>query len=109
MQHKRGDSFDFLASIPPSLVDGYFAGWKVNAQIRTLKYDKLVDTLECEWVDPAVTRTLRLQKMETESWPVGEAIMDVQFTDPRQVPPYVISTTSQKLDIVRDVTSPLGK
>lgn len=106
MQHKRGDSFDLLANMPSSLGDGFFVGWDVSAQIRTLRYDKFIASLECEWVDPQTTRILRVQKISTETWALGEAIMDIQFTDPRQTPPYVISTSNLVVDITRDVTLP---
>jgi len=108
MQHKRGDSFDLLANIPSSLGDGYFVGWVVSAQIRTLQYDKFIAALDCEWVDNDTTRILRVRKLKTDDWAVGPAVMDIQFTDTRKTPPYVISTSNVAVDIVRDVTPPLG-
>lgn len=99
--HKRGDSFHRLASIPESFADGYFLGWTVSSQIRT-KPGKLVAELTCEWVDPATTRTLSLKALDTKAWAVGAVEMDIQFT--RSSDGFVLSTSTISFEIVKDIT-----
>lgn len=99
---KRGDSFDRLTNIPDAFVDGHFVGWTVTAQVRTAQYGKLLADLECAWIDPTTTRILSVKCLDTRSWIVGPAEMDIQFV--RDTDGYTISTSTIRFDIVRDVT-----
>lgn len=102
-QHKRGDSFDLLVTIPPQFADGYFAGHTVASQIRQQGADgAMVADLTCTWVDALTTRALRLQCLDTKAWPVGPAQFDVQFT--RTADGFVLSSTTAQIFIVQDVT-----
>ena len=100
---KQGDTFDYLTNIPATFADGYFVGWQVNAQIRAATSGTLIASLDVPWVVPATTRTLRLYKLGTSGWPVGQAEFDIQFTRPDG---YVMSTRTVSLTIVKDVTQP---
>lgn len=104
LPQKRGDSFDRLANIPDTFVDGYFVGWEVTAQVRTAKYEKLLADLECTWVDPVTTRILSVRALNTTTWEVGPAEMDIQFV--RISDGYTISTSTIKFEVVRDITRP---
>lgn len=99
---KRGDSFEYLATIPSDYPDGYFVGWIVASQIRTSKYQDLVADLECAWVDLVLTRVMKVSKIVTTDWPVGLAEMDVQFV--RTSDQTTISTDTIEVNIVKDIT-----
>lgn len=99
--HKRGDSFHRLASIPDTFADGYFVGWSVTSQIRT-KPGKLIADLACTWDDPTTTRTLSLKALDTTTWAVGPVEMDIQFV--RAVDGFVLSTSTIAFEIVKDIT-----
>lgn len=99
---KRGDSFEYLATIPSDYPNGYFVGWTVASQIRTAKYQDLVADLVCSWVDAVTTRTLKVSKIVTTDWPIGNAEMDVQFV--RTSDQTTISTDTIEINIVKDIT-----
>jgi hypothetical protein len=103
MEHKRGDTFDYSVTIPPTYPDGYFAGWAVACQIRDPRTGTLVADIAASWVDPATTRDLRLLKVDTSEWPLALLETDVQFTSPMDG--YRMSTTTAQVSIVRDVTT----
>lgn len=102
MTHKRGDTFDALAPIPDIFADGYFVGWVVTAQIRTAQYGRLIADLTCTWADDVTTRILHIQDFVTDSWEIGPAEMDIQFT--RTSDDYTMSTQTLKVMIVKDIT-----
>lgn len=106
LPHKRGDSFDRLANIPETFVDGYFIGWTVTSQVRTSQYGKLLANLDCSWVDSSTTRTLSVRSMNTSSWVVGTAEMDIQFV--RDSDGYTISTSTVSFEVVKDITREEG-
>ena len=99
--HKRGDSFDRIAEIPPWFPDGYFAGQTVKAQLRSRKTGEKIADFNCSWLDDATTRNLRLQKLDTTAWPTGEAELDVEFN---RTDGFVYSSSTAVLWIVADVT-----
>lgn len=104
MEHKRGDSFDYVTTVPDTFPDGYFAGWTVASQVRNPSSGALIANLEPSWVDPDTTRQLRLLKIDTSTWPVGKAEFDVQFT--RTSDGFKASTVTAEFTIVKDVTKP---
>lgn len=99
---KRGDSLDYLGVIPLDYADGYFQGWTPSAQIRTSAYE-LIDDLIVEWVDPDTTRSFTVLKVDTKNWPIGTALLDVQFVRDGG---YTKSTDTIQISIIRDVTYP---
>lgn len=101
MEHKRGDSFDYGFLIPSTYADGYFAGWTVAAQVRDAT-GKLVADLQATWDDPVTTRAVRLLKINTKTWPLGDLAFDVQFTRPADG--YSISTATVEFTVIKDVT-----
>lgn len=101
--HKRGDSFDLVATIPAKFVDGQFAGYTPSAQMRTAAGAMLAD-LQVAWVDDTTTRTLRLTCIDTTSWLVGPAKFDVQFR--RDTDGFIVSTATTNIQILEDVTRP---
>lgn len=103
MEHKRGDSFDYVTVIPDNFGDGHFVGWRVASQVRNAKTGGLVATLTTQWGD-ATTRTLRLFAINTRDWPLGQVELDVQFT--RESDGYTFSTDTVSFTVIRDVTSP---
>lgn len=105
--HIHGDTFDYITLLPvEDFPDGYFVGWSVASQIRTDRYSNLVTTLDCTWLDPVTTRTLKLFKLSTEDWPIGSCLMDIQFT--RDSDGYIFSSYTEAVNIIRDVTDITG-
>lgn len=114
MEHKRGDTFDYVATIPDTFADGYFVGWDVTAQIRKspsgplaklagTEAGELIASLDVSWADPLTTRTLHVLKIDTTGWPMGAAEFDVQFK--RQSDGYRLSTATLPVTICRDATT----
>lgn len=106
IEHKRGDTFDRLLVMPAELVDGYWIGWTVTAQLRTPR-GKLISDFVTSWADPAATtRILRLfaDDTQTQAWPLGDQEVDVEFT--RVSDGTVRSTVTQVVTVLRDVTQP---
>ena len=101
--HKRGDSLSYLGDIPEDYADGFFVGWTYSAQIRTAQYYKLIDDLVVSWVNPVTTRSFVVSKIDTTAWPVGPAVMDVQFV---RNDGYTKSTATIEINIIHDVTYP---
>lgn len=100
--HKRGMSFDMAGAI--ELEDGEtiidFSNWVGSAQIRTVSGD-LVTALDFEWLDVA-QRLVRVSKLNTATWPVGLAEIDVKFTN--QADSTVLLSMTQPILIEREVT-----
>lgn len=98
--HKRGASVHWLINIPPAFADGYFAGWTLASQARTEK-DELLANLSIEWADPVTTRVLVLKCLDTTTWAIGAAFVDVKLTDPDG---FVIPTSTAPFFVVKDIT-----
>lgn len=99
---KRGDSFDFINTIPEAFADGHFVGWTVSSEVRNPADGSLVASLEASWVNPATTRQLRLLKIDTKAWPIATLEFDVQFV--RSVDGYTLSTATSKIKVTKDCT-----
>ena len=104
MEHKCGDTFDYVATIPSTFPDGHFAGWNVSAHVRNALSGVLIAELDVSWVDPDTTRTLRLLKIDTSAWAPCQALFDIQFT--RTSDGYKLSTATKELTLLKDVTRP---
>ncbi len=100
-QHKAGDSFERLLTIPPEFADGFFVGWTPKSEIRN-EAGHLVAACQCQWLDPATTRHLSLSVLDTKGWKPGLVEIDVQFT--RAADGKVMSTTTATFTVVKDVT-----
>lgn len=104
-QHKRGDSLEYLGTIPvEDFPDGFFVGWVPSAQIRTAQYYNLIDDLTVTWVDPVTTRSFIVSKINTTAWPVGAALLDIQFV--RTSDGFTRSTETIQINIQHDITYP---
>ena len=103
MEHKRGDTFNYVAAIPLNKPDGYFAEFEPTCQIRR-KNGSIMATVATSWVDPVTTRLIQLKcdASVTELWPIGEAKLDIQLT--RVSDGYVQSTTTVEVEVVEDIT-----
>ena len=97
---KRGASFDLLVRLPSRFADGQFAGWVPTSQVRS-DSGGLVAALDVEWTDVAVTRVLRLRKLDTSAWPVGQLWFDICLESPDGVRVY---TDSARFDVIRGMT-----
>lgn len=104
MEHKRGDSFDYTATVPGDFADGYFAGWTVTSQVRNAKTGVLVAELGATWTDPATTRALRLLALDTSAWTIGQMKFDVRLR--RDSDGYTLSTSTVLFNLVEGVTQP---
>lgn len=101
---KHGDTFEQVVPISDAFSDGSFSdGVTITSQIRTGKYNKLIDDLVCSWVDPDTTRFLRLYKTDTTAWPLGDAAVDIQFIN--QADGRIFSSETILFSIVKDITS----
>jgi len=82
--HTRGASFSKVITIPRSIPDGYFVGWVPTSQIRhyvgVQDVGELIEDLSCTWADPLTTRTLFVQAIGTDLWPITRACWDILFT-----------------------------
>lgn len=99
---KRGDSFDFINTIPDTFADGHFVGWTVSSEVRNPANGSLVAALDTSWVNAVTTRQLRLLKIDTKEWPLTTLEFDVQFV--RSVDGYTLSTATSKLKVTKDCT-----
>jgi hypothetical protein len=90
-----------MADIPSKFADGYFIGFATRCQIRT-DTGALIAESQCSWLDPATTRTVRIFVADTKDWPTVSAVYDVQFV--RGGDGFTISSNTQSLSIVRDIT-----
>lgn len=98
--HKRGASFNREMTLPVEpFPDGYFAGWTVSSQARTLK-GELVADMTCTWLDPVTTRQLVLSVADTSAWPLGPIAIDVRFEHAGEV----LYTNTAELRVVDRVT-----
>lgn len=108
MQHKRGDSFQFAATIPLSKPDGYYKDWALpRCQIRTVG-GVLKQELSVKWLNADKTRVLIVSYPTgaDQEWKLGAYKLDIQFT--RTVDGYVDSTKNYiMIELIDDVTKPL--
>lgn len=104
MQHKRGDTFQYVAHLKSPVADGEFAGTVPTCQIRDLKGILIAD-VNASWIDPVTARSINLHvTTSTQAWKLGTAIFDVQFT--RTSDGFVRSTNTGQFEIIDDVTKP---
>jgi hypothetical protein len=103
MEHKRGDTFDYVAMFPEGTEPGLWVDFVPTAQIRDFA-DKLVDNVECAWVDPVTTLAVSLHVTVTSKWRLGPVSMDIQFKRPSDG--VIRSTRTLQFSIVEDVTRP---
>lgn len=104
LEHKCGDTFDYVATIPSTFPDGHFTGWGVGAQLRNALTGALIAELDVSWSDPDTTRMIKLLKIDTSGWNPCEAAFDIQFT--RNSDGYKLSTATKNITLVKDVTRP---
>jgi hypothetical protein len=68
-----------IESEPFGYPDGFFVGWSVTCQlINTVGV--VLDTIDATWLDVVTTRALKLEKVNTSAWALGEAAIQVTFT-----------------------------
>lgn len=103
MEHKRGDTFDYVAILPDTVPEGSFVDFLPTAQIRDFA-DRLVANVECAWVDPVTTMSISLHVTDTSAWRLGPVSMDIQLKRPSDG--VVRSTKTLNFAIVEDVTRP---
>lgn len=104
-QHKRGDTFD--RSGPVTVTENGaplpdLTGWTARCQIRTAD-GRLIAEPVFTWLD-AVAGLCRVHVPNapgTAAWPIGPALLDIQFTSPGGD---VVSTQTADLQIVKDIT-----
>lgn len=101
LEQKRGDSLQFLGTIPEDFADGFFQFWTPTSQIRTAQYYNLIADLDFAWVDPVTTRSFTISKIDTKAWPIGAALLDIQFV---RADGFTKSTDTVQINIVHDVT-----
>lgn len=101
--HKRGDTFDKVLTLA-NAQSGDYVGWTATCQIRK-STGTFIDNLTVTWENHPVRTILRLFKLDTKSWPIGDDhIIDVQLT--RDSDNYVRSTETIVCAVTLDVTIP---
>lgn len=103
MKHKRGDTFNYIVTLPASIPDGYFLDYVPTCQIRDLQ-DALIADVVTAWIDSVTTRNVSLHVSSTSAWPIGDAVFDIQFK--RASDNDIQSTWTRRFAIVADVTRP---
>lgn len=102
--HKTGDTWrtlgqaniqDLSTGAPANLT-----GWAIASQLRDSVTGALIQTFDCQLVDP-VAQTFTHAAASTAHWPPGLAALDVQFTDPQG---QTVSTDTQVIRVLPDVT-----
>lgn len=101
INHKRGDTFEQIVTIPADLSDGHFVGWTPKCEIRGSD-DTLIEEAVCTWVDALTTRELKLRVSDTSAWPLAGLLFDVQFT--RTGDGFVLSTETARILVEIDIT-----
>ena len=102
-KHKRGDTFDRSGTITV-LQNGSpvadLTGWTGASQMRGVRASLIVQ-FDFQWIN-AAQRLARLRAPDgTDTWPVGEAKIDIQLTSPSGV---IVSTDTMTLEVVQDIT-----
>lgn len=103
MEHKRGATFDLVLLLPDTTVPGSFIGFVPACQIRDFS-DRLVASVEAQWVDPDTTMAIALHAADTSNWRIGQTVFDVSLR--RESPLTVIPSSTLVLNIVEKVTRP---
>lgn len=105
IQIKQGATFDEILILPEEdFPDGFFLLWDVSSQVRTTKGTILADVTPT-WEDPAAsTRYLRIQYLDTTSWPLERVELDVRFV--RQSDGFVIYSEIELIEVLKRVTIP---
>jgi hypothetical protein len=103
IRHKRGDTFSrdcqLLESTAGPPVD--ITGWTIASMIRARGGD-LISELTVAITNP-MTGSYRLTDTNTGDWPLGDAAMDIQYTDAGGA---VHSSDTVLLRILADITRP---
>lgn len=94
INHKRGDTFHYVAKLPDAID---LSGATAKSQIRTAAGEP-IDDID---VELRPDKTLIMRKQITTRWPIGAAVLDVQFTLANGD---VVSTNTVSVKIQRDVT-----
>lgn len=98
-----GDTFNFPIHVRAVWVEGAisdFTGWTGRSQIRKRDY-RLIADLAFSWVDAKNGLALLTFFGATDGWPIGPAILDVEFTTVGQ---QVQSTQPYEIQIMKGVT-----
>lgn len=94
INHKRGNTFEQIVTIPADLSDGHFVGWTPKCELRGAD-DQPVDEAVCTWVNAITTRELTLKVVDTTAWPLGALLFDVRFT--RTSDGFAVSTETARV------------
>jgi hypothetical protein len=100
LELKQGDTFS--VSGPVSVRNGAgdeidLSGWTVTCQIKFTETGNRV-VIAATWLGVGL---VRLFHNATQTWPVGTAEIDLQFTSPDGIK---VSTKTEKIKILGDVT-----
>lgn len=101
MDFKRGDTFDYSGSVEVQDAEGSsvdLTGWSVASEIKFPDSGQ-IETFSASWLAPGLVRVRSLAS--TASWPLGVALVDVQFVSPDG---HVVSTQTARFNVVEDVT-----
>jgi hypothetical protein len=77
--------------------DGFFVGWTVTCQLINTA-GVILDTISATWLDSVTTRALKLEKVDTSTWALGDAAIQVTFT--RNSDGFKLVSTKAKIKVV---------
>ncbi len=101
LNHKRGDTFDFLFTAEVSGVALDLTGYTITSQARGSD-DSVLQTFTVTITDAANGQfTITATDAETELWTPATYSMDIEFVDGSGT---VISTETFTLNVIADVT-----
>lgn len=104
IEFKRGDTFSLAILVPEDMATGSLSEYYPKAQLRRRRDSTpkgLIANLNCHWEDPVIAQRLLLHHDITDSWPIGDAELDVLFTS---IDGHKIRSTTVPVKIVRGIT-----
>ena len=101
LNHKRGDTMDFLFTAETSGVAIDLTGYTITSQARATD-DTVLQSFTVTITDAANGQfTITATNAETELWSPGQYNMDIEFVDGSGT---VVSTETFVLNVIADVT-----
>lgn len=103
--YQRGQSLALVMFMPDGNIysepfgypDGFFVGWSVTCKLLN-SVGVEIDTISATWLDAATTRALKLEKVETGVWALGDAAIQVVLT--RNSDGFKLLSTKAKIKVV---------
>ena len=99
--HKRGDTLEWVVTLTDDSVAVDITDWTIKSQIRDGSYALIYEFLVTKTDASNGVFSLSATAAQTATWPLGSALVDIEFTDNTN---YVISSQTFTMQLVRDIT-----